>query len=536
MVKLFRLALIFSPFREAVKKNRKAQEQSAEIAGTDAGGISGVDLVLIKRIYQYAQTTPNKTALCYNGKSHSYAIFAGCIEHFRRRFIEQQVRAGTVAVLCIECLADAWVIGIALRSLGVTTISARNAEEIIGLGLPEIAYVVAMAVEKRPELAAMARNVPWQLLMIQGEVGTWSRPDQLSLINDVSPGGHITRTSGTTGLFKKFMRDPVMETELMVPLHAEINGITEQSIVYVMNFPLRTAGGYAWPLLAWSQGATVIIHQRPDRQQPLWQNAVTHMFTTPALLVDMLKSGAPLPHNDQLKLMVAGGVMPTALARTAKSKITTQLYSYLGCTEAWVLGLTPINGPEDLQWHQPVAGKEVQVVDEAGKVLPPGQVGLLRTRIIDGVSGYLYDEAASREFFRDGYFYTGDLAEFRADGRLTLHGRQSDVINVLGRKIATGPLESTVQNRLDAEAVCIVCPYLENGGVEIHVVIQSSRPIAEEEWKPVIHSELERHFGLPVWVSFVQDLPRNEMGKIQRKLLVQQILDGKAQDGTRQLQ
>lgn len=481
--------------------------------------------MLINRIYEYAQQTPDKTALVYNGQPVSYARFAGSIEKWRRKFIEQQVRADTVAVLCIGCLADAWVLGIALRSLGVTTISASNAGEIAELGLPEITYVIVMADEKRPELEAIAKTASWQLLRIQGDTDTLPKPDPFLLMNDVRPGGHITRTSGTTGLFKKFMRDPVLEAELMVPMHANINGITDQSVVYVMDFPLWTAGGYAWPLIAWSQGATVIIHQRPDCQQPLWQYSITHMFIIPAMLATLLKSGVPLPHNDKMKLQVAGGTMPIALAMAAKKKITTQLYSYLGCTEAWVLGLTRIENAEDLQWHQIVSGKEVQVVDAEGKVLPPGQVGLLRTRIIDGVTGYLHDDDATRKFIRGGYFYTGDLAEFRVDGRLALHGRQSDVINVMGHKIATGPLERTVQDQLEAEAVCIVSLHLENGGNEIHVVIQSGRSISDEEWTPVIHSALNRLFLLPVYVSFVRDMPRNEMGKIERKLVMQQILE-----------
>lgn len=484
--------------------------------------------MLINRIYQYAQLTPHKTALIYDGAPCSYSRFASFVENWRGKFREQQVRAGTVAVLCLDCLADTWILGIALRSLGVTTISARNPGEIAELGLPEIAYVVALADEKWPGLDAMAKTAPWRLLRVKGGGGALPKTDPFLLMNDVCPGGHITRTSGTTGAFKKFMRDPVLEAAQMVPLHAEINEITDQSVVYVMDFPLWTAGGYAWPLTAWSQGATVIIHQRPDRQQPLWEHAITHMFLIPAILDSLLKSGVSLPRNDKMKLMVTGGAMPLAMAMAAKQKITSQLYSYLGCTEAWVLGRTLIESAEDLQWHQPVSGKEIQVVDEAGNLLPPGQVGLLRIRIIEGGSGYLHDDAATQAFFRDGYFYTGDLVEASADGRLALHGRQSDVINVMGHKLATGPLERAVQERLEAVAVCIVCLQLESGDNEIHVIIQPGRAIGVAEWKPVIQSELQRLFVLPVSASFVQDMPRNEMGKIKRKLVIQQIIERKA--------
>src|SRR5271169_558058 len=71
------------------------------------------------------------------------------------------------------------------------------------------------------------------------------------------------------------------------------------------------------------------------------------------------------------------------------------------------------------------------------------------TRLLD-------DEVATRAFFYDGYFYPGDLGMFGHDGRLSLRGRASDVINVLGDKIATDPIERALQDRLGAEGVCIL--------------------------------------------------------------------------------
>jgi len=50
-------------------------------------------------------------------------------------------------------------------------------------------------------------------------------------------------------------------------------GFTERSHVYVGNFPLWTAGGYRWALIAWSAGATVIIHQAADLHQPLFRHS-----------------------------------------------------------------------------------------------------------------------------------------------------------------------------------------------------------------------------------------------------------------------
>ena len=76
---------------------------------------------------------------------------------------------------------------------------------------------------------------------------------------------------------------------------------------------------------------------------------------------------------------------------------------------------------EDLLWHRIHPSREVQVVDPADKVLPPGQDGFVRIRIDDGLDGYLDDPPATRELFRDGYarrqLVPGLRPGFRSAGR-----------------------------------------------------------------------------------------------------------------------
>ena len=75
-------------------------------------------------------------------------------------------------------------------------------------------------------------------------------------------------TSGTTGTSKKILRAAGTEAGAL-PLHADINEIDSESIVYVMNFPVWTAGGYRWPLITWSAGGTVVIHQKTNHSDVL---------------------------------------------------------------------------------------------------------------------------------------------------------------------------------------------------------------------------------------------------------------------------
>ena len=66
----------------------------------------------------------------------------------------------------------------------------------------------------------------------------------------------------------------------------------------------------------------------------------------------------------------------------------------------------------------------------------------------------LDDADASARMFRDGWFYPGDFAVRRADGRIRILGRIADVVNIGGLKTPSGPIEDAVREALGASAVC----------------------------------------------------------------------------------
>jgi acyl-CoA synthetase (AMP-forming)/AMP-acid ligase II len=164
----------------------------------------------------------------------------------------------------------------------------------------------------------------------------------------------------------------------------------------------------------------------------------------------------------------------------------------------------------------------VEVVDDAGELAPAGQIGRVRVRLADNVRGYLDDEAATARFFGDGCFYTGDLGVFGPDGRLGLHGRVTEVINVDGDKVATAPIEAALQDRLGAEGVCVFSLQGDDAGEDVHIAIQSRRPIGRDELAGALRGHLPRFTRADV--HFVAALPRNAAGKVDRRALRRQIM------------
>jgi acyl-coenzyme A synthetase/AMP-(fatty) acid ligase len=88
---------------------------------------------------------------------------------------------------------------------------------------------------------------------------------------------------------------------------------------------------------------------------------------------------------------------------------------------------------------------------------------------------YVDDPQTSEKVFRSGYFYPGDMAVQRADGRIRILGRSADVLNFRGQKLAVAPIEHNIQHNLGVENVCLFSGISNEGEDEVVIAIESER-------------------------------------------------------------
>jgi acyl-CoA synthetase (AMP-forming)/AMP-acid ligase II len=480
--------------------------------------------LVIEKIFDYAQSKPGKLAISYGGRSISYGVLAFWISQARQFLSRQDLRVGSVAVLNVDSRLDDWVFGLALRSLGITTIAVPSLDALDKLGVRDIGCVINTIRDQPPRIPPTGTSyrhiqIHNHMYLDEPADGIPDLPKELP-----PPGGHILLTSGTTGTSKKVLIDAA-HLAIITKRRAEIFGISERSIVNVHHFATWVGAGYKLPSCAWSMGGSVVVHQGLDVHRSFLIDGITHTFVTPAILSDILKAPPDeIRRNEAMRLFVGGGPLPCALAEAARTRLTPHIFTSVSSTEGGTWGLTPIERPEDLRSHCVHPSIEVQVVDQEHRPLPVGQIGAVRIRVVDGFTGYMDDEEATRAFFREGYFYSGDLGAFQADGRLALHGRASNVINILGYKVAAEPIEQALQERLGADGVCVFSMQHEGTDEELHIVIQSHRPIHEAELAASVNATLVGLAGFPhARVHFIKALPRGVMGKVERAVLRQQI-------------
>ena len=164
-------------------------------------------------------------------------------------------------------------------------------------------------------------------------------------------------------------------------------------------------------------------------------------------------------------------------------------------------------------------GINVQVVDEGATPLPRGTEGILRIKSEYGAREYLDDPEESARVFRDGWFYPGDLGYLTEQNMLVISGRSKTVINVGGEKVNPERIEEVLSAHPSVQQAAVLAVNNERGADEVCALIVPRSPLVAQDLKAFCSEKLPSRF-VPTRFISVSNLPRNEMGKIERLKLL----------------
>ncbi len=169
----------------------------------------------------------------------------------------------------------------------------------------------------------------------------------------------------------------------------------------------------------------------------------------------------------------------------------------------------------------PLPGVEVRIADKGGQTLAQGDIGMIEVRGPNVFKGYWrMPEKTAAEFRPDGFFITGDLGTVDANGYLHIVGRDKDLIISGGLNIYPKEIESLLDELPGVEESAVVgLPHNDFGeGVTAFIVKKQGAAITEKQVLNALDEKLAR-FKHPKRVMFVEQLPRNTMGKVQKSLM-----------------
>jgi malonyl-CoA/methylmalonyl-CoA synthetase len=194
-----------------------------------------------------------------------------------------------------------------------------------------------------------------------------------------------------------------------------------------------------------------------------------------------------------------------------------------GMTETGMNTSNPLHGERRAGTVGPaLPGVEVRVADGEGRVLGAGETGVLEVRGPNVFRGYWrLPEKTQEEFRADGFFVTGDIARIDPDGYVTIVGRAKDLIISGGLNIYPKEIEGVI-DALEGvqESAVIGVPHPDFGEGVLAVVKRrdGAGALDAEAIIAAARSQLAG-FKTPKKVVFVDELPRNSMGKVQKNSL-----------------
>jgi benzoate-CoA ligase family protein len=351
-------------------------------------------------------------------------------------------------------------------------------------------------------------------------------------------------TSGSTGKAKAAMhthRDFAFNTEVFAK---RTIGMREDDVS--VSVP-RLFFGYATGTNLWfpfAVGATVgLFSERPTAESitaAITRYKATVVTNVPTMLGKILDldderraRGEPGLDLSTVRFhFSAGEALPEPLMRRFIERFGGQIYDGIGSAEMFHIYCS--NRPGDVKpgtLGRVVEGYELRILAEeatepGAPELPRGEIGVLWVKGDSVSQGYFRDRDKSWKTFHGHWCRTGDLFSIDEEGYLTFQGRADDLFKVGGIFVAPREVEDCLLGH-PAVSACAVIP-AEDGGLTKPKAIVELRPDAEQRDRNALAAELKAHVQgklskhkYPRWVIFVDDLPKNDRGKVDKKLLIE---------------
>ena len=173
----------------------------------------------------------------------------------------------------------------------------------------------------------------------------------------------------------------------------------------------------------------------------------------------------------------------------------------------------------------PLPNQEVRIADAEGAEVPHGDVGTIEVRGPNVFSGYWQQpDKTAQEIRPDGFFITGDLGTQEPDGRVAIVGRAKDLVISGGYNVYPKEVERLLDEMPDiVESAVIGVPH-DDFGEAVVAVLVAAKQLHVDELNSALADQLAR-FKQPKAVIYVDELPRNTMGKVQKNVLRDQHKD-----------
>jgi acyl-CoA synthetase (AMP-forming)/AMP-acid ligase II len=440
-----------------------------------------------------------------------------CRNH--RGFIEATVacsKLGAGALYLNTAFAGPQITDVLAREDPVAVVYDEEFSALVSAGAAGRLRFVAWRVPATAQEPGGVPETTLEELIARGERSELEPPE--------SKGRVVILTSGTTGTPKGAARPQSDSVEPAAALFSKIPLKARETTVIAA--PLFHSWGYAHFLLSLPLLSTLVLRRKFDPEETLKaiaQQRASALVVVPVMLQRILELPPETISSYDVSCLkviaVSGSALPGELATRVMDAFGDVLYNLYGSTEvAWATIATP----EDLRAAPGTAGRPplgtvVKLLDEDGREVPQGEVG--RIFVANEFQFEGYTDGGGKEIV-GGMMRTGDVGRLDAAGRLSVEGRDDEMIVSGGENVFPREVEDLLADHEDIEEVAVVGVEDEEFGqrLKAFVVPRNGNQLTAEAVQAYVKENLAR-YKVPRDVVFVEELPRNATGKILKREL-----------------
>lgn len=348
----------------------------------------------------------------------------------------------------------------------------------------------------------------------------------------------ILYTSGTTGAPKGVLLSYGAIIAGIEGLADAWDWTSEDTLAH--GLPLFHTHGLILGILGPLHLGSRVIHTGKPTPERYAAAQATMYFGVPTVWNRIVKDEASARALSSARLLISGSApLPVPLFERVRELTGHAPVERYGMTETMITLSTRADGDSRPGWvGLPLKGVSTRVRSESGDTVPADgeSIGRLEVQGPMLFSGYLNREDATREAWTDdGWFITGDLAVVSSDGFHRIVGRESvDLIKSGGFRIGAGEIESSLLARPEVLEVAVVGIADDDLGQRIAAFIVSEKGHRTTEVSDSLIAHVAEDLSWhkrPREIVFVDELPRNAMGKVQKKKLTGQRREARPEPG-----
>lgn len=501
-----------------------------------------------------ARRSPNGVALICGAEQLTYRQYAACVAGMAEQLRQAGAGVGERVVLFMSNSIDIAIATLAVQAAGAQVVPLNAAYTVSELRqVLDNAAARAIIYDEGAEtvVSAVLDRFHSSYRVGEGEgsvrLTRWKdQPeyaDKLTFPDPDSPST-LQYTGGTTGVPKgvslshRAVATNVSQREALVPTRSDaerVLAITPLFHVYAVSMGLYLA--------AYCRGTLVIVARyKPDIVlEHIARHKITLMSGSPTIFMGLMGyEGFARADLSSLRLCSSGAsALAEETLRRWEGATGCAVCEGYGQTEAGpVLAYNPYEGIRKVgSVGFAVPHTDIQIVDvkDGSTVLATGEIGEIRAKGPQIMSGYYGRPVETAEALREGWLYTGDIGYLDNDGYLTICDRKKEMAIVGGFNVYPREVEEVLFRHTNiSEAAVVGVPDDYRGEILLAYVVADGAAVSTEELLSYLAQHLVK-YKWPAQIIWIDELPKTTVGKVDKKRIREMALESRLPRSDRQV-